>query len=90
MTQVGLGVINTTYIERLNATLRTWMPTLFRRLRCPARMATRVEAAMFWTGAVYNFCAVHTTLNATPAMAADLTDHVWTIDELLRFRVRRL
>jgi hypothetical protein len=25
-TQVELGRINTTYIERLNATLRIWMP----------------------------------------------------------------
>jgi hypothetical protein len=29
-------------------------------------------------------------LDATPAMAADLTDHVWTIDELLRFTPRRI
>jgi hypothetical protein len=32
---------------------------------------------------------VHTTLQGTPAMAADLTDHVWTIDELLRYRIKR-
>jgi transposase-like protein len=89
MTQVGLGVINTAYVERLNATFRTWMPALFRRSRCPARMAARVEAALFWMGAVYNFCAVPTTLGATPAMAADLTDHIWTIDELLRFKFTR-
>jgi hypothetical protein len=89
MTQVGWGVINTAYVERLNATFRAWLPALGRRSRCPACMAAHVEAAMFWMGAVYNFCTVHTTLNATPAMAADLTDHVWTIDELLRFRPRR-
>jgi transposase-like protein len=89
MSQVGWGMINTAYVERLNATFRTWLPALFRRSRCPARVAARAEAAMFWMGAVYNFCAVHHTLAATPAMAADLTDHVWTIDELLRFRLRR-
>jgi hypothetical protein len=35
-TQVELGRINTAYIERLNATLRTWMPALVRRTRTPS------------------------------------------------------
>ena len=87
--QVGLGVINTAYIERLNGTWRSWLPALTRRSRTVARQASHLDAAMFWTGVVYNFCRVHTTLQGTPAMAADLTDHVWTIDELLRHRVKR-
>jgi transposase-like protein len=88
-TQIGLGVLNTAYIERLNATFRTWMPALTRRSRTPAREVLHLEAAMFWMGAVYNFCRVHTTLQGTPAMAADLTDHVWSVDELLRYQVKR-
>ncbi len=88
-TQVGLGVINTAYIERLNATFRTWLPALTRRSRPPAREVVRLEAAMFWMGVVYNFCRVHTTLQGTPAQAADLTDHVWSVDELLRYRPKR-
>ena len=88
-TQVGLGVINTAYIERLNATFRTWMPALTRRSRMPAREVAHLETAMFWMGAVYNFCRVHTTLQGSPAMAADLTDHVWSVDELLRYRPKR-
>jgi transposase-like protein len=82
-TQVTLGVINTAYIERLNATFRTWLPALTRRSRTPARQVPHLEAAMFWMGVVYNFCRVHATLQGTPAMAADLTDHVWSIRELL-------
>lgn len=88
-TQVTLGVINTAYIERLNATFRTWLPALTRRSRTPARQVTHLEAAMFWMGTVYNFCRVHATLQGTPAMAADLTDHIWSVDELLRYRVKR-
>jgi hypothetical protein len=88
-TQVTLGVINTAYIERLNATFRTWLPALTRRSRTPARQVPHLEAAMFWMGVVYNFCRVHATLQGTPAMAADLTDHVWSIRELLYYRVRR-
>jgi transposase-like protein len=87
--QVGLGVINTAYIERLNATFRTWLPALTRRSRTPARQAAHLDAAMFWMGVVYNFCWTHTTLAGTPAMAADLTDHVWTVEELLRYHVKR-
>jgi transposase-like protein len=88
-TQVERGVINTAYIERLNATFRTWLPALTRRSRTPAREVAHLETAMFWMGAVSNFCRVHTTLQSTPAMAADLTDHVWSVDELLRYRPKR-
>jgi hypothetical protein len=88
-TQVTLGVINTAYIERLNATFRTWLPALTRRSRTPARQVPHLDAAMFWMGVVYNFCRVHATLQGTPAMAADLTDHVWSVRELLFYRVRR-
>ena len=88
-TQVAAGCINTAYIERLNATLRTWMPALVRRTRTPSGARDRLEAALFWTGCVYNLCHVHATLAGTPAMAADLTDHVWSIEELIRYRCQR-
>jgi hypothetical protein len=31
----------------------------------------------------YNYCRVHSTLKTTPAVAAGVTDHVWTVAELL-------
>lgn len=34
--------------------------------------------------AAYNFCKVHSTTGMTPAMGSKLTDHVWTVEELLR------
>ena len=64
------------------------MPALTRRSRTPAREVVHLEGAMFWMGAVYNFCRVHTTLKGTPAMAAELTEQVWMVDELLRYRPR--
>jgi hypothetical protein len=30
----------------------------------------------------YNFCRIHKTLRVTPAMAAGVSDHVWTINEV--------
>src|SRR5215212_8727663 len=83
-TQGLVGVINTAYVERLNATLRTWMPALTRRSRTPARDIALLEARLFWTGVVYNFCHVHASLQRTPAQAADLTDHCWSVEELIR------
>ena len=78
LSQTTLGVINTAFIERLNATFRANLPSLTRRTRRPARTIERLHAEMFWCGTVYNFCSVHSSLLATPAMAADLTDHVWS------------
>ncbi|MEZ4733643.1 MAG: hypothetical protein R3E79_41630 [Caldilineaceae bacterium] len=85
---VGWGVFNTAYIERLNATFRTWL-TLIPETRTPAARRRRLEAAFFWTAVVYNFCHPHASLLATPAMAADLTDSVWSIDQLLHYRPKR-
>jgi transposase-like protein len=85
--QAGFGLINTAYIERLNATFRARMPALVRRTRNLARTTQRIETNLFWTGSVYNFCTIHTSLDATPAMAAGLTEHVWSVEELLRLRL---
>jgi len=89
MTQVGFGVINTAFIERFNATLRARLPALVRRTRNLARATQRLEDELFWGGVVYNFCTVHTSLEATPAVAAGLTDHTWSVEELLRLRLPR-
>ena len=85
LSQLAPGKINTSYIERLNATFRSRMPTLVRRTRQLARTCRRLELEMFWFGTVYNFCTIHSSLDATPAMAAGLTDNAWSIDQLLRF-----
>jgi hypothetical protein len=31
----------------------------------------------------YNFCRVHRTLRVTPAMEARVTDHIWTLEEVV-------
>jgi transposase-like protein len=85
MSQVGVGHINTAFIERLNATFRSRSATLVRRTRSLARTTQRVVDEMFWIGVVYNFCTIHTSLQATPAMAAGLTESVWSVEALLRF-----
>jgi transposase-like protein len=89
--------INTSYIERLNATFRSAMAALTRRGRRLVRQEQTLEKGMYLTGCVYNFCSEHKSLRLrqeqgpkwlqrTPAMAAGWTDHVWSIRELLEFR----
>jgi transposase-like protein len=87
----GDGVINTAYIERLNATLRERLAPLARRCRALARHTLTLHEGMFLVGTVYNFCTPHESLpraqKTTPAMAAGITDHCWTMHELLSFHV---
>jgi len=93
-------VINTAYIERLNATFRAHLAPLTRRGRAIARTETALTAGMWLVGTAYNFCWPHDSLRQrapdraprkwlqrTPAMAAGLTDHCWSLHELLRFQI---
>jgi len=92
----GDGVINTAYIERLNATFRERLAALTRKGRALARRTSTLHHGMYLIGTVYNFCTYHDSLSLavagahaprTPAMAAALTDHRWTVRELLSLRI---
>jgi hypothetical protein len=88
----GAGVINTAYIERLNATFRERLASLTRRGRALARRTLTLQHGMYLIGTVYNFCTPHTSLThaggtTTPAMAAGITDHCWSVHELLSYHV---
>jgi len=91
--------INTAYIERLNATFRASLAPLTRRGRRLAHGTALLHSGLWLVGTAYNLCWPHDSLRLraigsrykwqqrTPAMAAGLTDHVWTREELLRYRV---
>jgi transposase-like protein len=87
------GVLNTAYIERLNATFRQHLASLGRRSRHLARRQTTLRRGMFLVGSVYNFCTYQQSLTAptggrrTPARADGVTDHRWSIAELLEYHV---
>jgi transposase-like protein/IS1 family transposase len=95
----GDGVINTASIERLNATFRERLSALTRRGRALARQTCTLQHGMYLIGTIYNFCTPHESLRLaktaaggacaerTPAMAAGITDHCWSIRELLSFHV---
>ena len=88
----GDGVINTAYIERLNAPFRERLAPLARRCRALARHTLTLRHGMYLIGTVYNFCTPHESLcvaggKQTPAMAAGITDHCWSVRALLSFHV---
>jgi transposase-like protein len=97
----GKGVINTAFIERLNASFRQRISSLTRRTRTLAQQAETLVAGMYLVGCFYNFCDFHHSLRLklsvgsfghrwvqrTPAIAAGLTDHPWTPIELFNFKV---
>ena len=84
-----LGLINTAYIERLQATFRGRLAPLVRRTRAGAHKHRTLEAGMFLVGSCYNLLWAHRSVgeDRTPAMAAGLTDHRWSMEELLTFAV---
>ena len=89
-TQRSLGaLINTAYIERLNATFRARLAPLARQTRAGAHKRCTLEAGMWLVGSTYNLLWAHRSLGEgrTPAMAAGLTEHRWSVEELLRFPV---
>jgi transposase-like protein/IS1 family transposase len=95
------GTINTAFIERLNATFRQRLACLVRRGRALARQVETLKAGMYLLGCTYNFCSFHHSLRLklwiterrvhwvqrTPAIAAGLTDHRWSVEELLLFKL---
>jgi hypothetical protein len=96
----GGTMIHTAYVERLNATCRSRLTGLVRRGRCLLRQDRRLRAGMFLVGTVYNFGTPHRSLRQeqaagadrqwqerSPAWAAGLTEHVWTVSELLHYLV---
>jgi hypothetical protein len=99
------ALINTAYIERLNATFRARLAPLVRRTRAGVHEQGILEAGMWLVGTCYNFLWAHRSLRQerggdggggeelfaskwierTPAQAAGLTDHRWTLEELMSF-----
>ena len=91
----GGSVLNTAFIERLNGTMRERLASLTRTCRHSASRLQALHTGMYLIGCTYNFCVAHQELRkakhwgraCTPAMASGLTDHVWSVCELLRYKV---
>jgi hypothetical protein len=75
--------ISTSHIERANLTVRMHLRRFTRLTNGFSKKLDNLKAAVAIFMAWYQFCRVHQTLRVTPATEAGLTNHVWTIRELL-------
>ncbi len=71
------------HIERQNLTMRMQIRRLTRLTNAFSKKWDNLRAAIALHFAYYNFCRVHSSLRVTPAMEAGITDHIWTLAELL-------
>jgi IS1 family transposase len=77
------SAICTSHVERHNLSIRTFMRRFTRLALGFSKKLNNLAAATALYVAHYNFCRWHGSLKKTPAMAAKLTDHSWTLEELL-------
>jgi cell fate regulator YaaT (PSP1 superfamily) len=75
--------IPTSYVERQNLTMRMSMRRFTRLTNAFSKKIENLMAAVALHYMQYNFCRIHSTLRVTPAMEAGITDHVWSLEELV-------
>lgn len=81
--QPDLDRANTTFIERCNLTVRMHLRQHTRRTDAHSKTLEDHQAAVALHFAWYHFCRIHEALRVTPAMELGLTNHVWSIAELI-------
>src|ERR1700679_3434740 len=75
--------VSTSYVERMNLNLRMGLRRFTRLTNAFSKKFENPCHAVAIYFAYYNFCRVHQTLRVAPAMEAGLTDHIWTLEELV-------
>jgi IS1 family transposase len=80
--------VSTSYIERQNLTVRMGMRRFTRLTNAFSKKVENLAAAVSLHYMYYNFARLHQTLAnpypRTPAMAAGVADHIWTLKEIAR------
>jgi hypothetical protein len=75
--------VSTSYVERQNLSMRMSIRRFTRLTNAFSKKVENHAAAVALWFMYYNFCRVHQTLRVTPAMEAGISNHVWTLDELV-------
>lgn len=90
MGRPDMDLVSTSYVERANLTMRMGMRRFTRLTNGFSKKAENHAHAVSLHFMFYNYCRPHTTLTkaakgvkTTPAIAAGITDHVWTVEEVL-------
>ena len=75
--------VSTSYVERQNLTMRMQMRRFTRLTNAFSKKLSHLKAAVSLHFAWYNFVRVHKSLRVTPAMEAGISDHIWSIKDLI-------
>jgi IS1 family transposase len=75
--------ISTSHVERQNLTVRMQLRRFTRLTNAFSKKLENMKAALALHFAWYNFCRVHSSLRVTPAMAANISNHVYELAELV-------
>jgi hypothetical protein len=75
--------VSTSYAERLNLQIRISMRRYTRLTNAHSKKIENHIHAFFMFTTFYNFCRIHSSLRITPAMAAGVSDHVWSLEEIV-------
>ena len=76
--------VSTSLVERSNLTARQHSRRLARMTNGFSKKQRNHRASISLFAAHYNLCRVHETIRMTPGMALGVTDHAWTIEELIQ------
>jgi IS1 family transposase len=74
--------VSTSFVERQNLTMRMGMRRFTRLTNAFSKKIENHAAAVAIHFIHYNFARIHKTLRITPAMAAGISDHVWSLEEI--------
>lgn len=76
--------VSTSYVERQNLTMRMAMRRFTRLTNAFSKKVENHAHAVALHFMNYNFIRIHKTLNVTPAMAADVTDKLWEVEDIVK------
>jgi IS1 family transposase len=76
-------LISTSFVERFNLNTRMAVRRFTRLTNAFSKKLANHKAAIALYVAHYNLCHVHETIRCTPAMALGVTDHIWSVAELI-------
>ena len=86
----NMKAVSTSFVERQNLTMRMSMRRFTRLTNAFSKKVDNLEYEIALHFMYYNFCRIHKTLTpkasigVTPAMAAGITNRIWTIEDIVR------
>ncbi len=91
--------VNTSFVERFNSTVRQHNSRKARKVYTFSKAFDQHQAMSWFAASYYNFCRPHLGLRLqdhgrwrerTPALAAGISDHVWSLQEFMRYPLAHL